>query len=215
VRADAQRNRRLLLNAACRAFVETGLDAPLSVVARRAGVGIATLYRHFPDRTALITAVAVDVMARTGEEARAALADETDAFVALRRYMHRALDLCAPAVMPLLDDSVRNAAEVAALRDSTAAAQSELIAAARRQGSLRTGIDFADIGLALARFSRPLGAAFDPELESKLAHRHLDVYIDGLRNGDAAPLAGPELTLHDLRTMQRRHRAPSARKRRK
>ena len=59
-----------------------------------------------------MTAVAVDVMARTYAEAVAAPAEEPDSFAALRRYMHRALDLCAPAVMPLLDDEIRDAPEV-------------------------------------------------------------------------------------------------------
>ena len=99
MRVDGRRNRRLLLDAASGLFLEVGPNAPLAAVARRAGVSIATLYRHFPDRRALVTAVAADVMARTGDEARATLAEETDAFVALRRYMHRALDVGAPALM--------------------------------------------------------------------------------------------------------------------
>jgi AcrR family transcriptional regulator len=172
MRADARRNRRLLLDAGC-GFFEVGLDAPLAAVARRAGVSIATLYRHFPDRQALVTAVAADVLARTGDKARAALAEETDAFVALRRYMHRALDVAAPALMPLLDEDARSSPDVKALLDSTAAAQTRLLRAARRQGSSRAGVDFADVRLALARFSRPLGGGFDPELDDGAAHRHL------------------------------------------
>ena len=74
MRADAQRNRRLLLDAACALFIEFGLQVSLAAVSRRAGVSIATLYRHFPDRKALVTAVAADVMARTRVEARTALA---------------------------------------------------------------------------------------------------------------------------------------------
>jgi Bacterial regulatory proteins, tetR family len=54
MRADAQRNRRLLLDAECRVFIEAGMEAPLELIARRAGVGIATLYRHFRRRDALV-----------------------------------------------------------------------------------------------------------------------------------------------------------------
>ena len=204
MRADAQKSRRLLLDAACALLIEVGPGVSLQAIARRAGVGIATLYRHFPRRAALLTAVAVDVMARTYAEATAAPAEESDAFAALRRYMHRALDLCAPAVMPLLDDETRRAPEVRALLDATAAAQSELIAAAQRQGSLRAGVDFADIGLVLARFSRPIGHGFDPRFEAGVAHRHLDVFIDGLRDRGDPPLAGSGLTLGSLRSMQKR-----------
>lgn len=203
MRADAQRNRRLLLDAACRQFIEVGLEAPLEVIARRAGVGIATLYRHFPDRGALVRAVALDVMSRTLAEARGALADESDGFAALRRYMHRALDVGAPAIMPLLDDETRDHPDVRALLDSTAGAQSKLIAVASREGSLRPGVQFSDVGLVLARFSRPIGHNFDPELESSVAHRHLDVFIDGLHERGGPALEGPTLTLRRLRRMQR------------
>lgn len=202
MRADAERSRRSLLDAACALFVEVGITAPLEAVARRADVGIATLYRHFPTRVALVAAVAVDVMARSRAEARAALAEEPDGFAALRRYMHRVLDVSAPAIMPQLDEEVRRAPEVRSLLDSTAAAQSELIALAERQGSLRAGVTFADIGLALARFSRPIGGGFDPAFEAGVAHRHLDVFIDGLRDAGGPALPGPELTLGNLRAMQ-------------
>jgi AcrR family transcriptional regulator len=205
MRSDAQRSRRGLLDAARALFVEVGIEVPLEAIARRAGVGIATLYRHFPNRRALVTAVAVDVLERTEVEARAAIAEEPDGFAALRRYMHRALDACAPAIMPLLTDEVRRAPAVKALLNATASAQGELIASAQQQGSLREGVDFADIGLALARFSRPLGHGFDPALESAIAHRHLDVFIDGLRHDVPLPLSGPALTLQNLRAMQRRN----------
>ena len=61
LRADARRNREHVLAAAREVFVEQGADAPLDEIARRAGVGIATLYRRFPDRAALLRAVALDV----------------------------------------------------------------------------------------------------------------------------------------------------------
>ncbi|HEX8803875.1 MAG TPA: helix-turn-helix domain-containing protein [Acidimicrobiales bacterium] len=205
MRADALRNRRRLLDAACQAFVRLGPAAALEAIARDAGVGIATLYRHFPDRAALVRAVAADVMARTAAEARAALAAEDDAFAALGRYMHRALDLCAPALMPLLYEEVRGDPEVGALLDETATVQQELIDRARREGGLRPDVDFADIGPALGRFARPVGGAFDPALEAQLAHRHLQVFIDGLRATGGPTLPGPALSLTGLRSMMASH----------
>ena len=73
--------------------MEQGSDAPLEEIARRAGVGIATLYRRFPDRQLLQRAVALDVLDRVLRETRVALVEEPDAFGALARYMHRAIDL--------------------------------------------------------------------------------------------------------------------------
>jgi len=212
MRADAKRNRDLLLDAACALFIEAGIQVSLSAVARRAGVSIATLYRHFPDRRSLVTAVAADVMARTRAEARAALVEETDAFVALRRYMHRTLDVGAPALMPLLDEEVRSFPEVKTLLNSTAAAQRRLLRAAEQQGSLRAGVEFADVGLVLARFSRPIGGGFDPALEQGVAHRHLEIFIDGLREHGQPPLEGQAPTLRELRGMRRRSRAAPAKR---
>src|ERR1700716_368898 len=102
LRTDAARNRAHVLAAARDVFVEHGADAPLDEVARRAGVGIATLYRRFPDRATLMRAVVLEVLERVAHEARLALAEEPDAFSALVRYMHRALDIRIAAVIPVL-----------------------------------------------------------------------------------------------------------------
>src|SRR5258708_7601532 len=83
LRADARRNRDQILSAARDVFVEVGPGAPFDAIARRAGVGIATLYRRFPDRQALMRAVVLDVVGHVGHEARVALSEEPDAFTAL------------------------------------------------------------------------------------------------------------------------------------
>src|SRR2546425_11354594 len=93
MRADARRNRHQLLIAARDVFAERGAGAPLEEIARRAGVGIATLYRRFPERESLMRAVVLDALDRVAQEAEHALAEEPDAFEALARYMHRALEL--------------------------------------------------------------------------------------------------------------------------
>ncbi|HEX2033901.1 MAG TPA: helix-turn-helix domain-containing protein [Chloroflexota bacterium] len=106
LRADARRNRDRLLLAARDVFVERGTGAPLDEIARRAGVGIGTLYRRFPARQALLRAVALDVWRQVADEARRALAEEPDAFKALTRYMHRALEHRVAAIMPALAGEV-------------------------------------------------------------------------------------------------------------
>jgi AcrR family transcriptional regulator len=201
MRADAQRNRQLLVSAAHEAFVATGPNAPLEDVARRAGVGIGTLYRHFPERTLLLRAVAVDVSRRTAAEAAAAIAEEPDAFAALRRYMHRALEVGIGAVMSLIADELDGDTETMRWRDELAGAQRQLLERAWRERTLRTDIDFADIGLAIVRFSRPIGPRLDPDLDMEFAHRHLDVFIDGLGATDRNSLPGRRLTLEDMRAL--------------
>jgi AcrR family transcriptional regulator len=91
VRSDARRNMDALLDAALAVFAEAGVDAPVRDVAERAGVGVGTLYRHFPQRSDLIVAVMrheVDACA----DAAARLAAEHEPGEALSRWMQRYVD---------------------------------------------------------------------------------------------------------------------------
>jgi AcrR family transcriptional regulator len=202
MRADAQRNRDQLLAAARDVFVEQGPNAALDDIARRAGVGIATLYRRFPGRAALIRAVALDVLVSVGNEAWHALAEEPDAFRALARYMHRALDARIAAVFPaLLGDIPFEDADIQAARTRATQPLQQIIDTAQAEGTLRRDVAFGDIGLVLIRLSRPLPGPFPPALETNLAHRHLDLFIAGLRSeaeSASEPLAGPSMTLGQL-----------------
>jgi len=76
LRADARRNRARVLAAAQEAFATEGLAVPLDEIARRAGVGAGTVYRHFPTKEALFEAVVADRLTRLAADARTALADE-------------------------------------------------------------------------------------------------------------------------------------------
>ena len=71
LRVDALRNRERIVAAARDLFTEVGSQAPIDEVARRAGIGNATVYRHFPDRDALVLAVVRSVLKRTGDRAEA------------------------------------------------------------------------------------------------------------------------------------------------
>ena len=182
-RADARDNRRRLIEAARDVLIERGPAAPLEEIARRAGTGIATLYRHFPDRRALIRDVILDALQRTNDEARQAATQEPDPFGALARYMHQAIDVRTAAVIPALLEA--------------------LVGAAHRAGTLRADVTPGDIGLLIVRLSRPLPGGLPPDTNTSLSHRHLDLLIDGLRATARQPaqLAGPALTLTDLRQL--------------
>jgi AcrR family transcriptional regulator len=203
LRADARANRERILVAACAAFVERGADVPLEEIAARAEVGIATLYRRFPDRAALQRAVALDVLSQIAEEARAAIEQEPDAFTALTRYMRRALAMQVSAVVPALLGSVDvEDEEFRSIRSESASLLEEMIARAQAEGALRPGIAFGDIALLLVRLSRPLPGTLDRARDLDMAQRHLTVLIDGMRTERAtSALPGAGLTLDDLRSL--------------
>ena len=204
LRADAVHNRGRILEAARDVFVEKGASAPLDVIARRAGTGIATLYRRFPDRYALMRAVVLDALRKTADEAQRAAEEESDAFEGLVRYMHRALDIRTGAVIPaLLDEISLVDDEMIQARDAGSGALQKLIDAAHQAGTLRHDVTFADIGLLIVRLSRPLPGPFPREVNESLGHRHLDLVVNGMRaDADAADsISGPALTLRELQKM--------------
>lgn len=205
LRADARNNRARLLAAARDVFVELGPSAPLDEVARRAGTGIGTLYRRFPDRAALARAVVLDALERTVEEATRAQAATTDPFDALIRYLHRVLDLRTTAVISVLLEQVSLAEpELATAGEAGAQALQDLIDAARQAGALRADVTFGDLATLVVRLSRPLPGAFTREQADQLGHRHLDLLVDGLRDtaDPARTLDGPTVTRAQLRAMR-------------
>src|SRR4051794_18807539 len=190
MRADARRNLEQLLDAARELVVERGPQVPLEDVARRAGVGIATLYRRFPDRESLLRAVVLDALRRTRDAAVEA-SDGDDAFEALATYLRRALELRVSAVIPqVLDLLDPDDTELAEARDASAEAVSGLVDAAHASGDLPADITFLDIGMMLVRIARPLPGPMAPELKDELARRHLELFVRGLGARDGV-LPGP------------------------
>ncbi len=208
MRADARRNREQILAAAREVLLERGADAPFDEIARRAGVGIATLYRRVPDRPSLLRGIALDLLGRAAPEAHAAEAEEPDAFRALARYLHRALDLRISAIMPALLGHVSfDDADIAPARQDAVAPILGLIKTAQAEGSVRADVAFGDIGPLLVRLSRPLPGPVPPALDLQLAHRQLALVLDGLR-GVLGPrstetLPGPAMGLADLQNLAR------------
>jgi AcrR family transcriptional regulator len=148
LRADARRNRARLLAEAERAFAERGVDAPLEDVARRAGVGIGTLYRHFPTRDAL-----VEALIAAGVDDLAALSDElstaAEPFEALHEWL-RALVRHVAAYRGLAESLVAAGcgAGDGPLADTcrrTEAAGAALFDRARRLGAVRPDATVADV----------------------------------------------------------------------
>jgi AcrR family transcriptional regulator len=201
MRSDARRNLEQLLEAARDLVAEKGAGVPLEEVARRAGVGIATLYRRFPDRESLLRAVVIDALNRTQQVAELA-AEVEEPFEALATYLRGALELRVSAVMPQVLGAIDlDEPEVVAARDGSARAVEALVDAARDSGELPADVSFADIGMMLVRIARPLPGPIPIETKDELARRHLELFIRGLRAPAGGSLAGPALSLDDLSAM--------------
>jgi AcrR family transcriptional regulator len=198
-RADALRNRERILRAAADLILEQGATAPMELVARRAKVGIATLYRHFPDRSVLLREVALYTLRTSAEEARTALAEEPDAFTALARYMHDSIDLRIGTVLPVLVDRIPMDDEVLEARRLCREAHDALAVAAHEEGSLRPDVTAGDISLLIIRFTPPLPGTISAEDNHRLSHRHLELMLDGLlRFLSHEQLPGPAMTFEEL-----------------
>ncbi|MEV7521593.1 TetR/AcrR family transcriptional regulator [Streptomyces sp. NPDC091371] len=198
-RADAVRNRERILTAAREMFVEFGCGAPFDEVARRAGIGNATLYRHFPDRPTLIHQVVLFVMAKVTASAEASLAEEPDAFAALCRFTHAAADERIGALCPMLSEGFdRDHPELLDARASLEAAVETLLTAGQDAGLIRADIGVGDLMVALSQLSRPLPGT-DCLDTDRFTHRHLQLFLDGLRAPARSVLPGSAATLEDLR----------------
>ncbi|MFI5727425.1 TetR/AcrR family transcriptional regulator [Streptomyces cyaneofuscatus] len=198
-RADALRNRERIVTAARELFVEFGPDVPLDDVARRAGVGNATLYRNFPDRAALTHEVVLAVTSRTTARAEEATAAETDPFAALSRFVHAAADERIGALCPMLSGVFdRDHPDLLAERDRLEAAVEGLVSRAMSAGRLRTDIAVGDVLVALSQLTRPLPGIACLDID-RFTHRHLQLFLDGLEAPARSVLPGSAATLENLR----------------
>ncbi|GLW10730.1 TetR family transcriptional regulator [Microtetraspora sp. NBRC 13810] len=185
LRADARRNRDRLLETAVRAFTEHGLDVTLEAIAREAGVGIGTLYRHFPTRDALVEAAYRNELARLCDAAPELLGslppDE-----ATRAWMDRFVDYMtakrgmADALRAVIASGGNPYEES---RDRMVAAIGGLLRAGAEAGTVRPDVDPVDVLTGLSGVTLAAGDAAQRDRASRL----LDLLMDGLRYRAGAP----------------------------
>jgi AcrR family transcriptional regulator len=180
LRADARRNRERILQAAREAFAECGAEAQMDDVARRAGVGVGTVYRHFPTKEALMAEIVRQKFRVMAENAREALDADGEPFAVFAGLLRTNAEFCAR------DAGVQEAlagfgeavwvyaqAELQELYGPTA----ELIARAQRAGTMRPDVTVNDIPMLMCGVSATMphaDAGFD-------WRRHLEFVIDALR----------------------------------
>jgi AcrR family transcriptional regulator len=175
MRADARRNYEKLVAAGLSVFAEQGTSGSLEAVAERAGVGIGTLYRHFPTRQALLEAVYADevnAMARAAGD----LADRPP-WDAVTEWLRQYVGFAATkrALMDVMLEAAPDSDALATCRAALSRAGDELIGRAQAAGVVRPDVEFLDI----ARMVGQIGVAPNADQEQK--DRMLAIVLDGLR----------------------------------
>jgi AcrR family transcriptional regulator len=199
LRRDAQRNRDRILAATRAAFQERGLEVGVDEIARRAGVGMGTLYRHFPTKDALIDAV---VDARFAE--LTALAEEAleapDAWDGFQAFLVSAVELQTTdrGFKDALAARGRDEPRVKAARRKLHRVLERLVARGVDDGALRTDIAAEDVSVLLWATARIVERTAD--VAPGQPQRFLAMHLDGLRPAAATgPLPAPPLTARQLR----------------
>ena len=175
-RADARRNYESVLTAAREAFAEGGESTSLEAIARRAGVGIGTLYRHFPSRQALLEAVYVKEVEEVSRSAKEL--DEADPWTGLSMWFDRLIAYLATKralAAELLDYLDQDAPLFTQCRAAIFMAGEPLLARAQDAGVARQDVDFAQVLHMVAGISRM------PTTDPSQIDHIMRVALDGLR----------------------------------
>ena len=185
-RADARRNEQTLLEASAAAFVISGTDAPVRDIATRAGVGVATIYRHFPTRADLIVAVYRHQVEACAEAGPVLLAERDSPYAALTRWIDLLVDFLVTEhglAEALRSDSADFATLHAYFLDRLVPVCADILAAAARAGEIRTDIRALELMRGVG--SLCIGANQDPDYD---ARRLVALLLAGLRlnSSDAA-----------------------------
>jgi AcrR family transcriptional regulator len=212
-RSHARRNHEVLVAMAREVFAERGAEASLEEIARRAGVGIGTLYRHFATREALIEAV---FERRIGDFVALAerAAAEPDAWLAFVGFLEGTLELQAGDRL-LKDAFLRSppgTGRVESAREELRGLVGRVLQRARAGGRLRPGFTLADCSLLIWSFGPLIDAT--AEVAPNAWRRHLHWLLDGLRSEAATPEPEPPLTDEQLNASMQALRAQRAGRRR-
>ncbi|MFC5664190.1 TetR/AcrR family transcriptional regulator [Kitasatospora misakiensis] len=177
-RADALRNEQVLLGAAAEVFATSGVDAPIREIAARAGVGVGTIYRHFPTRADLVVAVYRHQVEACAEAGLTLLAAADSPFAALRQWVDLFVDFLATKhglANALQSDSGFDALHSYFL-DRLVPVCSQLLDAAAEAGEIRPGTQAYELMRGVGNLC--IGRGSDPRYDPR---RLVDLLLQGLR----------------------------------
>lgn len=188
LRADAARNRALLLAAAADEFAEHGLGASVADIARRAGIGKGTVFRHFPTKDDLIAAIVLDriqALAALGER----LLHSNDPGAALLEFLAAAAHQRQQRDLSFLQEAGDTHPEVGNARTAMFQTIDTLVDRARADGAIRPDVTGADVILLMCAPNYVTDSV--PDASPDLWRRYLAIIFDGLRPEGAHPLPQP------------------------
>jgi AcrR family transcriptional regulator len=202
MRSDARRNRELVLTAAEDVFSEMGLRAQIEEVARRAGVGVGTVCRHFPTKQALVEAVLEAMYESLLNDARRAL-EQPDPGVAFHTFFYALSEFQARhrALAEHMATEIDLPAAAQSVREALRAAIGELVARAQDAGAIRSDIGPADVAMLFSGVAHATALAGD--LQPVLRRRYVALILDGLRPLEASPLPGKPLDFAQMQKIKK------------
>lgn len=198
LRRDAARNRELILATAAEVFAEHGLDAGYDEIARRAGIGVGTVYRRFPERAELVQALfesRIEEMVVIGQEAAAM----PNAWDGLTWFFERSVEkqVADRGLKEVMVQTLNESGHMTVGRERIGPIVESLMQRAQADGMLRPDVEVTDLGMQLML----IGSLSTPE-QPELWRRYLALLFDGLRaRPDATPLpleAPPDEAMHML-----------------
>jgi len=176
-RSDAIANRERVLAAAALAVKARGEKVPMAEIAQQAGVGVGTLYRHFPTRESLLAGLTHRSFHLALEHAQAAAGETGPAIESLRRFLEHTITRRQELILPMHGGPVLPDQETARLRAQIRAALEEVLARGRRDGTVRADVDAEDIIVSGALLAQPLPHVDDWD---SVARRQAQVILAGL-----------------------------------
>jgi AcrR family transcriptional regulator len=205
LRRDAERNRDRIVKAATAAFASDGIDVSVEEIARRAGVGMGTLYRRFPTKGDLIDATLEEAFAEICRAAKDALEVE-DAWTAFTTFLERVFELHMRnrGLKDVIASGQHDHGRLEAARAQMRPLVGRLIARAQEQGALRP--DFAPEDMPLLFWTGGRVEEITSAVAPELWRRYLGFMLDGLRASAATPLGEPPLTRAQLDRVNRGRR---------
>jgi AcrR family transcriptional regulator len=180
LRADARRNRARIVAAAEELLASRGLSVPIDDIAVHAGVGIGTVYRHFPTKEALFAAIVVSRMERLVETARAGAASD-DAGTALFDFFVTMIDSAAEhrgLIEGMADAGFDIHEAKASVKADLELAIEGLLTRAQSEGAVRPDVGIAELMALMTGACLGLNA---PNVDASVRARGIDVLLDGLR----------------------------------